>query len=85
MLSYTVDQLWSDKDRYARAEWFAVNGEELAQKRGAAIEALRELAACIKRTGAHDAIKFDANDYTNNCVDTFDASLAPEVRDWFGS
>ena len=83
--SYEVDQLWSDKTEFDRNQWFNRNSETLALKRGAAINALRDLAECIKATKAHEAHRFDANDYVNNCIDTFDATLAPEVRGWFES
>lgn len=83
--SYEADQLWSDKTEFDRNRWFNRHSEELALKRGAAINALRDLAACIKATKAHERHEFDADDYVNNCIDTFDATLAPEVREWFGS
>jgi hypothetical protein len=83
--SYTTDQLWADKSEFDRNQWFNRNSEELALKRGAAINALRDLAECIKATKAHEARSFSANDYVNNCIDTFDATLAPEVRSWFES
>lgn len=81
--SYTADQNWSDKTAFDRNQWFNRHSETLALKRGAAINALRDLAAAIKATGAHEALAFDADDYTNNCIDTMDATLAPEVREWF--
>ena len=83
--SYEADQLWSDKTAFERNQWFNRNSETLALKRGAAINALRDLAECIEATKAHEAHRFDANDYVNNCIDTFDATLAPEVREWFES
>lgn len=83
--SYEADQLWSDKTAFERNQWFNRNSETLALKRGAAINALRDLAECIKATKAHERQQFNADDYVCNLIDTADATLAPEVREWFGS
>jgi len=80
--SYTVDQLWADKTAFDRTQWFNRHSEEIALKRGAAINALREFAAAVKATRAHERHTFDAEQYVNEMIDAMQATLAPEVREW---
>lgn len=83
--SYEWDQLWSDKTAVDRHLWFNRNSESLALARGTAINALRDYAEMIKKTGAHEYRPFSADDYVSNVLDTMDAALAPEVREWVGA
>ncbi len=82
-LSYTTDQLWADKTSRDRTDWFNKHSDDLARTRGAVINALRDHAAMIAKTKAHEAHTFSETDYVNDKIDALDYALAPEVREWF--
>lgn len=81
--SYTVDQLWADKTAADRTQWFNCYSDDVARTRGAVINALRDHAAMIAKTKAHELHHFDENKWVNDQIETLDYALAPEVREWF--
>lgn len=81
-LSYELDQLWADKTAHDRFAWFNAHGETIAAKHGAALAALREFAAVVKATRAHERHQFNVDEYVGNLADTMHAALAPEVAEW---
>lgn len=83
--SLTIEQLWADKDSYARAEWFEKHGDRIARARGQAVLALDALARVIKETGAHDDKVFSADKFIESALNSTDWYLAPEVREWLGA
>lgn len=85
MRSLHIQQNWSDKDRYAREDWFDRNIDRLIASRESVRAVIAEYARVIAETGAHDARRFDPATYTADMMESLDHTLAPEVQDWLDS
>lgn len=83
--SYTVDQLWCDKDAYDRAAWFEAHADAVARARGKLVIAAEEYGALIKSAGAAERRDFTVQAFIDAILDTSDAHLAPEVSAWLDS
>lgn len=67
-----------------RHAWFQAEGDRIAAARGAFVIALEAYAKEVMASAAHEGA-FSFDNFMSETLDTADAWLAPEVRDWLGA
>lgn len=67
-----------------RHDWFQANGDAMARARGTFVIALEAYAKEIAAHAAHEG-PFSHDKFMSETLDTADAWLAEEVRDWLGA
>jgi len=75
---------WRFKGKSERADWFAENGEKIAQAHAQFVSAIQALGAVMKDTGAAERRDFTVADFTDGMIDDLQGYYAEEVRDWLG-
>lgn len=67
-----------------RVDWFNCHGDEIAKARGAFVLALEAYAHVVRQTSAHEGV-FSHDNFMSEVLDSADAWLAEEVRDYLGA
>lgn len=77
--------VWRDMDKRSRAIWFNDHGDRIARARGSFAIAAEAYARELVDCGALEHNGRTYEDVLNDIMDTPDAMLAEEVREWLGA
>lgn len=74
--------MFADFTRIERASYFRDHGQALLTGRADLVAALEHWFAIVKKCGAYERPGFTVEKATADALDSLDAPLAEEVRDW---